>query len=154
MANRNISAKLLTGNNEQLLSIGVLLLRCTVGLIMFVVGAGKTFGWFGGQGFEQTVQGFTERGYPLLLTYLHIFTEFIGGLLLIIGLLTRPVAIAVIINMAVATIVLLPSGFIMGRAAYPFCLMMMTIVILLTGPMTYSIDHLLTRPRREFPTKS
>lgn len=148
MAKENITAKLLTGNNSTLLSLGLLLLRCTVGLILFVAGAGKAFGWFGGQGLEQTIQSFIEGGFAVPLIYMSIFTELIGGFLLIVGFLTRPAAVAVAINMLVATIVLLPDGFIMGRAAYPFSLLIITIVILLAGPMTYSVDFLLARPKR------
>lgn len=148
MAKNNIIAKSLIGSNGRLFSVVLLLLRCTVGLILFVIGAGKAFGWFGGHGMEQTVQSFIERGYAVPLIYMHIFTELIGGFLLIIGFLTRPAAVAVAINMLVATIVLLPNGFIMGRAAYPFSLLMITIVILLAGPMTYSVDFLLARPKQ------
>jgi putative oxidoreductase len=146
MPDNNSVTKLLTGSNDKLLVLGLLLLRCTVGVILFAHGAGKVFGWFGGNGFEQTVQAFSERGYAHLFIYLSIFTEFIGGILLTIGFLTRPVAVAVTINMLVATIALLPNGFLLGRAAYPFSLMMITIVILLTGPMMYSIDYLIARP--------
>jgi len=69
-------------------------------------------------------------------------TELIGGLLLIAGLLTRPAAFAVTINMLVATVVTLPRGFLMV-AAYPFSLMIGALVVQLAGPMAYSLDSLL-----------
>ena len=132
--------KLLTETNGRLLDLSVLLLRCTIGLILFGAGAGKVFSWFGGFGMKLTLHYFAEMGIPVPLAYLSIYTEFIGGFLLIIGLLTRPVALAVFINMVVATIVVLPKGFIVGMAAYPFTLAMISFVLMLTGPMAYSLD--------------
>jgi putative oxidoreductase len=140
--------KLLTGTNNTLLNISVLLLRCTVGSILFVVGAGKVLGWFGGQGIEATINIFvTKMSISAFLAYLSCYTEFIGGFLLIVGLLTRPAALAVMINMLVATLVMLPNGFITGGASYPFSLLMISIIILLTGPMAYSFDALLLNRR-------
>ena len=37
--------KLLTETNVMLLNVCILLLRCTVGIILFGVGSGKVFGW-------------------------------------------------------------------------------------------------------------
>lgn len=135
---------LLTGTNTKLIAISILLLRCILGIILFVVGAGKVLGWFGGSGFPNTIQFYNKMGYSLFLTYLSSYTEFIGGFLLIIGLLIRPVLIAVIINMIFATSVMLPNGFLGSRgASYPFTFLIIAIVILLTGPMKISIDYLL-----------
>lgn len=146
MIKNRMIIKLLTATNTRLLSICILLLRCTVGIILFIVGAGKVLGWFGGQGLELTIQNYAKTGFLAPLAYLSSFTEFIGGLLLIVGFLTRPVAFAVVINMLVATIVMWPKGFIMGMAAYPFSLMISAIIIMLAGPMSYSIDSLLLQP--------
>jgi putative oxidoreductase len=141
--------KLLTGTNTRILSICLLLLRCTLGFILFVVGSGKVFGWFGGQGIELTIQNFVKMGIAAPLAYLSCYTELIGGFLLIIGLLTRPAAFAVMINMLVATIVMLPKGFFAGGASYPFSLMISAVIIQLAGPMAYSIDSLLMHSGEE-----
>ena len=146
MERNKFITKLLITNNSTLLSICLLLLRITVGVILFVVGSGKVLGWFGGHGMETTIKFFvTKQGFTPLLTYMSAYTEFIGGFLLIIGLLTRPVAFAVMINMIVAGIISLPRGFING-AAYPFSLMISALIILLTGPMKFSLDSLLFKP--------
>lgn len=134
---------LLMGTNGRTLSLCLLLLRFTAGVILFVVGAGKVMGWFGGRGMEATLQGFSERGFSPFLTYLSCYAEFVGGFLLTVGLFTRPVALAITINMLVATIVSLPNGFFFGRAAYPFTIMVIALVVLLAGPMAYSIDSLM-----------
>ena len=144
--------KLLTGTNNKLLGISILLLRCTIGGILFVVGAGKVFGWFGGMGLEVTIQMFvTKAGIPAPLAYLSCFTEFVGGLLLILGLLTRPAAFAVTINMLVATRVTMPRGFL-AFASYPFTLMIIAIVIMLAGPLFYSVDYLFAKSVESFKT--
>jgi putative oxidoreductase len=146
MERNKFITKLLVANNPTLLSISLLLLRITVGVILFVIGSGKVLGWFGGHGMETTIKFFvTKQGFTPLLTYMSAYTEFIGGFLLIVGLLTRPVAFAVMINMIVAGIVSLPRGFIAG-AAYPFSLMISALIILLAGPMKFSLDSMLFRP--------
>jgi putative oxidoreductase len=133
--------KILTQTNNNLHSISILLLRLTIGIILFVAGAGKVLGWFGGMGLETTIGIFTSKMHiPAFLAYLSCFTEFIGGFLLITGLLTRPAAVAVFINMLVATIIVAPNGFLKGGAAYPLTLTIISLVILLSGPMVYSLD--------------
>ncbi|MBD0333014.1 MAG: DoxX family protein [Chitinophagaceae bacterium] len=142
--------KFLTQTNTTLLNIAILLLRGIVGIIFFVAGAGKVFGWFGGFGLKATVEMFkTYNHISAPLTYLSCFTELIGGLLLIIGFLTRPAAFASMINMLVAVLLSGFQKFFMGGAAYPFSLMMSCIAILLAGPMAYSIDALLVKQNQK-----
>jgi putative oxidoreductase len=138
--------KTLYSTNTSLLSVCLLLLRCLIGIYLFIAGSGKLMGWFGGYGIEATLQGFTKMGIPLPLAYLSCYTEFIGGFLLIIGLLTRPAAFAIMINMLVATIVTLPGG-LMGptSAQTPLIFLIIAIVILLAGPVGYSIDRFIFR---------
>lgn len=139
--------RILTETNDSLLGFCLLLLRGTAGIILFAAGAGKVFGWFGGQGLAPTIDLFvTKLGIPAALAYLSVFTEFLGGFLLIVGFLTRPAAFAIAINMAVATAVMMPKGFLIGGAAYPFTLLVCAVVILLAGPMRYSVDSLLFSP--------
>ena len=97
---------------------------------------------------EETVNGFVSgMGIPVFLAYLSCYTEFLGGILIFLGLLTRPVAVAIFINMLVATLQLSHHGFFAGHAAYPFSLMMSALIILLTGPMKYSLDYLIFKNR-------
>lgn len=146
--NKKKITELLIGSNNTLLSISLLLIRGTIGIILFVVGSGKVLGWFGGFGMEQTVKMFSQMQISVILIYLSSFTEFLGGLLLTIGLFTRPVAIAVVINMSVATMVTLPNGFLAASgAALPFTFLMCAIVILIAGPMNYSLDNLWFKSR-------
>jgi uncharacterized membrane protein YphA (DoxX/SURF4 family) len=142
--------KLLTETNITLLNICILLLRATMGVIFFGIGLGKVFGWFGLPGLELTLQYYGGMGVPAPLAYLSIFTELIGGFLLIVGLLTRPAAFAMMINMLVATILVLPMGFFTA-AAQPLSLMVSAIVIQLAGPMANSVDSLLLRRSEVIP---
>jgi putative oxidoreductase len=146
MSMSNLILRILKGTSPTLVNISVLLLRCTVGILLFVAGSGKIFGWFGGYGMTATLQGYSKMGFSAPLAYLSMFTEFLGGLLLVTGLLTRPAAFALMINMLVATIVSLPGGFMGPTGAQtPFIFLMIDIAILLTGPMTFSLDTLIFR---------
>jgi putative oxidoreductase len=128
--------------NAALLSVSVLLLRIALGGILFIAGAGKALGWFGGVGMDFTLDGFAQMGMGAPLAYLSTYAEFIGGFLMVIGLFTRPAALALTINMFVAAVVSLPQGFMMG-ASYPFSLFVVSLAILLAGPMSVSVDALL-----------
>jgi putative oxidoreductase len=86
----------MTWNRERAIQFSWFLLRIVVGLLYFQVGTDKTFGWFGGM-----------PGHPgpaPLLTQIGIggWLEVIGGLLVMLGLFTRPVAFILSGEMAVA----------------------------------------------------
>ena len=146
MTNSNLFAKVLRSTTTSSLSTGILIIRLTIGILLFMAGSGKALGWFGGYGVEKTLQGFSQMGFSAFLAYLSMYTEFIGGFLLIIGLFTRFAAFAVTINMAVATLISLPRGFMGPSGAQtPFIFLMCAVVILITGPMVYSIDYLMIK---------
>lgn len=134
--------------NPTLLNISLLLLRCAVGMILFNAGAGKVFAWFGGYGLKKTLEAFwSMMGIPAFWAYVSSYTELIGGFLLIIGLFTRPAAFAVMINMLVATLMVGLNKFFIGGGTFPFILMIGSLVILLAGPMAYSVDAFLLRTK-------
>jgi len=78
------------------------ILRVVTGIVFFAHGAQKVFGWFGGYGFSGTMGFFTHQGIPAPLAFLAICAEFLGGLGLIIGLLSRIAAFGIACNMLVA----------------------------------------------------
>ena len=136
----------LTATNPRLIGLGIFLLRVTVGTILFVAGASKALGWFGGIGMKTTLTYFkTDSNISAFWAYVSTYAEFIGGLMLIVGLFTRLSAFALTINMLVAVIVVGTKNFFMGGGAYPFTLMIACLLILLSGPMQISIDNLLAR---------
>lgn len=77
--------KLLATNDDIL----QLILRLTLGIVIFPHGAQKLLGWFGGGGFSATMQGMTSMGLPGVIVFLVIVAEFFGSLGLITGFLTR-----------------------------------------------------------------
>lgn len=67
-----------------------LILRLTLGIVIFPHGAQKLLGWWGGGGWSGTLQFFEQTwGIPAVLTALVIIAEFFGALGLIFGVLTR-----------------------------------------------------------------
>lgn len=71
-----------------------LTLRLTLATIMWPHGAQKVLGWFGGFGFDATMTYFTDTvGIPWILGAGVVAIEFLGPLLLLVGLGTRITAV-------------------------------------------------------------
>jgi putative oxidoreductase len=78
-------------------------------------GLQKTFGLFGGAGFSKMMAGFTQGAHiPVVFAFLAIMAEFLGGLGLILGFLTRIAAFGVMCNMVVAITRQWQFGFFMN----------------------------------------
>jgi putative oxidoreductase len=92
------------------------LVRLLPGILFFAHGAQKALGWFGGPGFNATLSGFTTHmGIPQFFAVLAILAEFLGGIGLIVGLLTRVAAFGIAVNMCVAiALVHGPNGLFMN----------------------------------------
>jgi putative oxidoreductase len=129
-----------------------LVVRLGLGIVFFAHGAQKTFGWFGGHGLSATVGGFRQMNIPPAATVLAAFIECFGGLALIIGLLARPVALALILVMLMAIVkVHARNGFFLNFAMTPgkghgyefnLALIAMALSILIGGAGALSIDRL------------
>ena len=93
-----------------------LILRLTLGLVMFPHGAQKLLGWYGGFGSDGTLGFFTQQmGMPWLIAFLVIIGESFGSLALFAGLMTRFTAASLaIIMLGAITMVHLPNGFFMN----------------------------------------
>jgi putative oxidoreductase len=93
-----------------------LVLRITLGLVMFPHGAQKLLGWYGGFGFFGTMGFFTETMHlPWIVALLVIVGEFFGSLGLIAGFLTRfTVASFVVIMLGAIATSHLQNGFFMN----------------------------------------
>lgn len=123
------------------------LLRIILGIIFFAHGAQKVTGWFGGPGLTAAADMFQKNaGIPYPLFLLSAFTEFLGGLFVMIGLFTRIFSAGLFINMAVAVLhVHLLKGLfaINGGFEYPLTLLVISLCIFVMGPGKYSIDNLI-----------
>lgn len=88
---------------------------------------------------------------PVFMAYLDKATELIGGAFLILGLLTRLVCIALVINMSVITFIM-EKGTIWGDGQLPFVLLLLFAIFFFSGAGKWSLDHLLfdktRKPRR------
>src|SRR6516165_2066397 len=81
------------------------LLRLVLGVVFFAHGAQKALGWFGGYGFSGTMGFFTQQMHiPAVFAFLAICAEFLGGIGLILGVLSRVAAFGIACNMVVAVV--------------------------------------------------
>lgn len=129
-----------------------LILRLTLGLVMFPHGAQKLLGLFGGLGFDGTMGFLTlTLGVPWLIAFLVVIGEFFGSLGLLVGFLTRFSAASIgVIMLGAITLVHWPNGFFMnwfGRQpgeGYEYHLLVLGIAIVLTivGAGRWSVDQL------------
>ncbi len=129
-------------------SLAPLALRLSAGIIFAAHGAQKLFGWFGGYGLEGTGQWMAsiglEPGY--LMALLAGSAEFFGGLALILGVLTRPAALALAGTMVVAIVTVhLQNGLFMSNNGYEFGLSLLAISVALvfSGAGRFAIDNVL-----------
>ena len=107
--------------------VAVPMIRVFAGLMLMPHGAQKLFGWFGGGGLEGTAQFFggTLGLQPAMLFAVLVgATEFFGGLLLAVGLLTRVAAAGITILMLVAIVTVhLGNGFFNQNGGYEYPLL-------------------------------
>lgn len=76
-------------------------LRLFLSIVIFPHGAQKLFGWFGGAGFEGTMQFFTVTvGLPWIVGFLVIIIEFFGPLALLTGFAVRLWSLVIAVVMA------------------------------------------------------
>jgi putative oxidoreductase len=128
-----------------------LILRLTLGLVMFPHGAQKLLGWYGGFGFDGTLGFFTEKmGLPWIIAFLIIMGESFGSLGLLVGFLTRFSAASIgVIMLGAIALVHWPNGFFMnwfGKQAgegYEYHLLVLGIAVVLTivGGGRWSVDQ-------------
>lgn len=129
-------------------SLGLLVLRVVVGAIFAAHGAQKIFEFT----LPGTIGSFAGMGVPLpeIAGPVVAFVELIGGILLILGLLTRPVAILLAIDMIVALVAVhLPAGLWVGDGGYEFVAVLgaAALALALTGAGRFSLEGAFLRGR-------
>ncbi|WP_448249465.1 DoxX family protein [Thalassotalea agariperforans] len=130
-------------------SYATLPLRVIAGIIFSAHGAQKLFAWFGGYGLDGTGQWMESIGLApgFLMALLAGSAEFIGGLLLIIGLLTRPASLVLAITMLVAIFsVHFANGLFMSNNGYEFALALfaISVALMIQGGGKLSIDNIIS----------
>src|SRR5256712_10312882 len=131
-----------------MIAIGLLLLRLTLGLIFLLHGAQKLFGVFGGHGLTGTTQFMNMLGLHPAKWWATVsaWGEFVGGLLLVLGLFTPLAALLIVAVMLVAIMKVHASkGFWNSQGGYEYNLVLSALatVLGLFGAGAFSLDALL-----------
>ena len=125
------------GKLTKIRDLAPLFLRVAVGAAGIYHGHGKLFG--GMSHFEEVVAGL-HLPAPALLAWAAALSEFVGGILIVLGLLTRWAALFLGITMAVAVFrVHLHDGF--RELEYPMVLLAACLSLVLTGGGWLSFDR-------------
>ncbi|HEX8746638.1 MAG TPA: DoxX family protein [Pyrinomonadaceae bacterium] len=126
-------------------------LRIALGIIMFAHGAQKVLGLYGGRGWSAWVAGEAPLGLRPSWLWLAgaAVAEFLGGILIFFGALTRIGALGVALTMLVAVIGVHWGAFFANNRGieFPFALLAMAITLIITGGGQASIDRFLMHPR-------
>jgi len=124
------------------------LLRIVVGFMFVCHGASKLFGVLGGS------MGSGRPADPGSLLGVSGVIEFVGGILLMLGLFTRPTAFVMSGEMAVAYFkVHLPRGIwpLTNRGELPVVYSFLLLYLAAAGGGSLSLDRLIARRRQAIP---
>jgi len=131
-------------------------LRLVLGIVFLPHGAQKVLGWFGGYGFNATLQGMSKM-MPAALVVIVMIAEFAGSLGLIIGFLTRVAAFGIGCVMVGAILTVHGKfGFFMNWGGkqpgegfeYHLIAIAIAVALMIRGGGAASVDRALTRADR------
>lgn len=126
--------------------VALLVIRVIAGIIFIAHGWQKV-----GMGVSNVAGFFGQTGIPLagiaapLVTYL----ELVGGAVLVLGLLTRPLALMFAVDMASATLFVHAKNGFSGEGGMEFTLMLCTVAValLVAGGGAFSVDSILDKQK-------
>jgi putative oxidoreductase len=129
------------------------IVRIVLGVVFFAHGAQKALGWFGGTGLRSTVRIFHDNLHiPVPMAVLSIAAEFLGGLGLIVGLLSRVAALGIALVMVVALVAVHGRfGFFMNwygekeghGIEYHLLVLALALAVIIKGAGPLSLDGIL-----------
>ncbi len=135
-------------------SIAPVFLRLFTAIVIFPHGAQKLLGWFGGFGFEGSMNYFTGTvDLPWVVGFAVIIIEFFGSLFLLLGFATRFWSLAVASVMTGVILTNFTSYFFMNwfgnqkTEGMEFFLLAigMSLSLLVSGAGRFSIDALISK---------
>ena len=131
----------------------ITMVRIVLGVVFFAHGAQMALGWFGGAGLRSTVRVFQEHlQIPAPLALLSVAAEFLGGLGLLVGLLSRVAALGIAMVVLVALFAVhLKFGFFMNwfgdqkghGIEYHVLALALALTIIIKGGGALSLDQVL-----------
>lgn len=127
---------------DRLQPLALLVMRCTLGAIMIAHGWLKVSNGHFGEKMAATV---ASMGFPGWLGYVVTWLEFLGGMLIIAGILTRVLGLLFTVEMAVAIWKVHGKNGFVGPGGYEFALAVGVIAFALIwfGGGLISVDHLI-----------
>ena len=139
---------LFTKPSDRQTDIGLTILRVAIGAIFMAHGGQKLFVW----GFDGVASGFAQMGIPMasVMGPFIGLLEFFGGFALIVGLLTRLASLGLASTMVVAILVVhAKAGFFNPAGVeFPLSLLASTLLLVLTGAGSWSVDAIIARSRK------
>jgi putative oxidoreductase len=131
--------------NLETLSIGLLLVRIVIGLIMAAHGASKLLGWFGGHGLRGTGEFFVQLGFQPGTAFAAAasISEIVSGLLVALGFL-GPIGPALMVSVMIVATVTVHWGqglFAPKGVEVPLLYGIAALGLALTGFGQYSLDN-------------
>lgn len=121
---------------------GLLLLRLGLGLMFLYYGTPKLLGGVAGwEKLGSTMQLLGISFAPAFWGFMSACAEFFGGMLILLGFLTRPACSLLIVNLIVAIIMHLSGHGGFTAATHAVDLEIIFISLMLIGPGKYSLDE-------------
>jgi len=141
-----IISYLVSQPSENQLQYALLIMRVSIGILTMFHGMPKLMGG---------ISGWRELGvtfmYPMGIRFLPIFwgfmgaiTEFLGGILLALGLVSRIASIFLIVMMIIATIWHIKKGDSFNYYSFPLSLIFVYLFFVIVGSGKISIDNYLS----------
>ena len=135
---------------ENMQPFALLVLRAVLGLVM------ATHGWLKVDGGMAEFKGLlVSVGIPGWMGYVSAYAELVGGILLIVGLLTRFAALAIFIDMMVAVLKVTWKNGLLGAQGYqfPLALAAMAFALIFFGGGPISLDTAIFHGPKKGPSK-